>query len=215
MTSFLYKLSLGKYDSCEQLFAEPINQSNVSLMGQILTLHAIKTVIPYRGKCVQKLRLSFIKDLFHFQDPGYTLSEGYDCAQTAICFLWQFRGRLVSDIYGDNKYRKNITIRDACFAEVQRYLEKIFKYNKYFTRMTDNQDRHAPVVSFDFPEEQDYTAADKIVEAMHLTEGEKDTLNCYLGGMTYCETARFLSVNFTTVWRRRQSIQRKYLALSR
>ncbi len=65
-----------------------------------------------------------------------------------------------------------------------------------------------------FSEENDcvnYTEYDTIISNMKLKKGELDTLNCYMAGMTYCEIARFLNVNFSTICRRRQSLQRKYL----
>ena len=34
------------------------------------------------------------------------VSDGYDVAQTAICFLYQFIGRKVSDIYGKDRRGK-------------------------------------------------------------------------------------------------------------
>ena len=46
---------------------------------------------------------------------------------------------------------------------------------------------------------------------MNLKQGELDTLNCYMAGMTYCEIARFLDVNFSTIYRRKLSLQKKYM----
>ena len=46
---------------------------------------------------------------------------------------------------------------------------------------------------------------------MHLKQGEQETLDCYMAGMTYFDIAKFLSVNSSTIWRRRMSLQKKYL----
>ncbi len=46
---------------------------------------------------------------------------------------------------------------------------------------------------------------------MNLNQGEQATLDCYMAGMTYCDIARFLEVDTSTVWRRRQSLMRKYM----
>ncbi len=46
---------------------------------------------------------------------------------------------------------------------------------------------------------------------MNLNVGEKETLDYYMAGMTYCDIARFLEVNYSTVWRRRLSLPKKYM----
>lgn len=70
-----------------------------------------------------------------------------------------------------------------------------------------------PYGDFNVDTEQDYTAVDETIKRMHLTKGEYETLCCYMGGMQFVEIARFLSVQCSTVWRRRMAIQKKYLAL--
>lgn len=44
---------------------------------------------------------------------------------------------------------------------------------------------------------------------MRLTEGEKAVLDCYLCGMGHSEIARYLNVNRTTVWNRRNKLRIK------
>ena len=56
--------------------------------------------------------------------------------------------------------------------------------------------------------------ADKIIRKMHLAEGEKAVLDCYLCGMGHSEIARYLNVNRTTVWNRRNELREKYLAVA-
>ena len=59
------------------------------------------------------------------------LSDGYDVAQTAICFLYQFIGKKVSDIYGKDRRGKEIIIKLACYwkvdGELMRYRRKMEK----------------------------------------------------------------------------------------
>jgi len=54
---------------------------------------------------------------------------------------------------------------------------------------------------------------DEIIERMNLAEEEKQTLLCYMAGMGYVEIAKCFAVTNTTIWYRRQRIQRKYKAL--
>ena len=46
---------------------------------------------------------------------------------------------------------------------------------------------------------------------MRLTIAETETLNHYMAGLGFVAIAQMQNVNNTTVWRRRKSIQKKYL----
>ena len=58
---------------------------------------------------------------------------------------------------------------------------------------------------------EDYTKIDTIIHQMRLTIVEEETLNYYMAGLGFVEIAQMQNVNNTTVWRRRKSIQKKYL----
>ena len=82
-------------------------------MGEMIALQALRTVKKYDLKIADKLYIGLIKDLHHVNEIDYTVSDGYDCAQTAICFLYQFMGRNVYDTYGKDRIGKEITIKHA------------------------------------------------------------------------------------------------------
>ena len=143
-------------------------------------------------------------------EPGYIVSDGYDCVQSAICFLLQFKGKYVSEIYGNTKYHKNVTIKNACYGVVDLYILN-FRRKAANSKDVDVYDnKKAPSVNIDHFKETDYTKADEIVEAMHLTQKEKDVLNCYLGGMKLSEVALFLAASKTAIKSRRACIRDKY-----
>ena len=58
---------------------------------------------------------------------------------------------------------------------------------------------------------EDYTKVDTIIHQMRLTVAEEETLNYYMAGLGFVAIAQMQNVNNTTVWRRRKSIQKKYL----
>ena len=62
MKMLVTKLSHGKYANEGQLFAEPISDSNVKLMGKMIALQALRNVMPYDFEVVSKLN-GLIKDL--------------------------------------------------------------------------------------------------------------------------------------------------------
>lgn len=122
MTMLVTKFSNGKYQNEGELFAEPISENNVKLMGEMITLQVFRVALRFNFKVVPKLYDGLIKGLHRMHDPEHIISDGYDYAQIAISFLWQFKGRYVSEIYGDTKRRKNVTIKSACFSAVDSSL---------------------------------------------------------------------------------------------
>lgn len=98
MKMLVTKISKGKYRNEGQLFSEPIADSNVKLMGEMITLQALRNVIPYDFEVVSKLYNGLVKDLNRISQIDYIITDGYDYAQTAICFLYQFKGMYVDDI---------------------------------------------------------------------------------------------------------------------
>ena len=122
MKMLVTKLSKGKYANEGQLFSEPISADNVKLMGEMIALQALRNVMPYDFDVVSKLYNGLVKDLNRIKNIDYTITDGYDYAQLAICFLYQFKGMYVNDIYGKDKAGKYITIKTACYREVDKEL---------------------------------------------------------------------------------------------
>ena len=60
--------------------------------------------------------------------------------------------------------------------------------------------------------EEQQKNVEKTIRKMKLTKVERDVLNCYMAGMTFVQIARFLGVDNSTVWHRRQRLQIKYMA---
>ena len=99
MEMLVTKFSKGKYRNEGDLFNEPISSQNVKLMSEMIALQALRTVKKCDMKVADRLYIGLIKDLHHMSEIAYIVSDGYDVAQTAICFLYQFAGRKVSEIY--------------------------------------------------------------------------------------------------------------------
>ena len=87
MEMLVTKFSKGKYRNEGDLFAEPISAENVKLMGEMIALQALRTVKKFDMKIADRLYIGLIKDLHHMGEIDYTVSDGYDVAQTATCFL--------------------------------------------------------------------------------------------------------------------------------
>ena len=208
------KLSKGKYANEGQLFAEPISDSNVKLMGEMIALQALRNVMPFDYEVVSKLYNGLVKDLNHISQIDYTITDGYDYAQLAICFLYQFKGMFVADIYGKDKYGKHITIKTACYRAVDSELmnfRKNIARNRQFELNHNKKDIPDPRDCFE-DNTEDYAKADKLLKDLHLTESELETLNCCMNGMKRSEIAAELGITIHGVRYRKLRIRQKYSA---
>lgn len=212
MKLLVTKFSNGKYSNESELFAEPISESNVKLMGEMIALQHLRTVKKYDFKVADKLYIGFIKDLHHMNEVEYIISEGYDCAQTAVCFLWQFKGRTVTEICCRDKKGIDITIKTACYREVSRFIDGL-RRKAARTESINFTDYKAfpmdPVNCFE-KEEPDFDKADAIIKAMRLTELELAILECYVKGMVQSEVMACLGIGRGTVNHRKAAIRQKY-----
>ena len=219
MEMLVTKFSNGKYLNEEQLFAEPISNENVKLMGEMIALQALRTVKKYDTKVADKMYIGLIKDLHQMSEIDYIVSDGYDVAQTAICFLYQFVGRKVSEIYGKDRKGKELTIKLACYREVDRFIDSL----------RNRTDRRGTIVeSIDFTdykalpmdpencfehEQTDYTKYDELVGALQLSVLELAILNCYMNGMVQSEVCAELGIGRGRINSRKASIRRRYYSL--
>ena len=212
MEMLVTKFSNGKYRNEGELFDEPISNENVKLMGEMIALQTLRTLKKYDWKIADKYYIGLIKDLHHMGEVDYIVSDGYDVAQAAIGFLYQFMGRKVSDIYGKDRRGKEITIKLACYREVDnelmRYRRKMEK-TSYIDFTSYKALPMDPVNCFEH-EQTDYSKYDALLEALHITELELAILNCYMNGMRQSEVCAELGIGRGTINFRKNSIRRRY-----
>ena len=218
MEMLVTKFSKGKYRNEGELFAEPISAQNVKLMGEMIALQALRTVKKFDMKVADKLYIGLIKDLHHMGEIDYIISDGYDVAQTAICFLYQFTGRKASEIYGKDRKGKELSIKLACYREVDKFIDSL----------RNRPDRRGAIEYIDFAnykalpmdpvncferEQTDYTKYDELIEALQLSALELAILDCYMNGMKQAEVCAELGINRGTINHRKASIRQRYYSL--
>ena len=215
MEMLVTKLSNGKYRNEGELFAEPISAENVKLMGEMIALQALRTHKKFDMKVADKLYIGLIKDLHHMGEIAYIVSDGYDAAQTAICFLYQFIGHTVHETYGKDMRGKEITIKLACYREIDGELMRLRRKAER-TDYIDFTDYKAlpmdPVNCFE-QEQTDYSKYDAIIEALQLSALELAILNCYMNGMAQSEVCAELGIGRGTIYHRKVSIRQRYCNL--
>ena len=124
----------------------------------------------------------------------------------------------VYDIYGKDKKGKDITIKLACYREVDRFIDSL----------RNRSDRRGPVEYIDFTdykalpmdpvncfekEQTDYGKYDELVAALQLSALELAILNCYMNGMRQAEVCAELGIGRGTINHRKASIRQRYYSL--
>lgn len=187
-----------------------IAADNIKKIGELIALLTIRTVMCRSGKDLYRLYDGLIKDCNKSRDSLDEYSDGYDIAQTAMLFLCEHIGKRLGGNYTTTRGNV-ISIKQACFRFVDRYLNKQYTRHLMHTTAMDEAATASTITFIDDESDNDYTAVDALVERMNLTQGEYDVLCAYMSGLTYLEVTQLLKVNRTTIWRRKMNLQKKYL----
>ena len=179
-------------------------------MGEMITLKTLRGYFAYSRQGLDWLYVGLVKDLNRSNDANHVFSDAYDFVQNAVCFLCEFVGKKLTDVY-TIKNGQEITIKQATYSLVSRLID----------RMRRHLDRSCNIelcseelsVEIDHYEEKDYTEVDNTIERLGLKPRDRVVLDCYMAGMTCNEIAEFLDISRITVWRRRTRAQVKYKTL--
>ena len=192
------------------VLSETISFDNVQQMGEMITLKTLRTRYAYARRALDWLYVGLVKDLNRDNDTHHVFSDAYDLAQTAICFLCEFVGKSLNDVYMI-KNGQEITIKKATYLLVGRTIDRM---RRYISRSRDINDYTEELsVEIDHYEEKNYTEVDNKIELLNLKPRDRAVLDCYMAGMTCNEIAEFLDIDRITVWRRRTRAQVKYKTL--
>ena len=190
-----------------------IAQDNVQRIGELITLRALKMLCQFNQKAFVRLYKGLIRDVYYADEcPTHTFSDGYDIVQTAICFLWEHKGKRMDTVISTNKKGEPVDIKRACFTVVNHHINTfVVRFNKF--RSMDLPTEKEYVMPEQLHEEQDYSIVDETLSKMNLNQGQQDVLDCFINGMSYRQAARYLDVAVSTVFRRRLKIQMFYNSL--
>ena len=192
------------------VLSDIISFENVQQMGEMIALKTLRGRYAYARYALEWLYVGLVKDLNRGNDSNHVFSDAYDFVQNAICFLFDFIGKSLNDVY-TVKNGKVITIKQATYSLVSRSIDRM---SRHITRHCDiNEYTEELSVEIEAYQEKDYTDVDNKIELLNLKPRDRAVLDCYFAGMTCNEIAEFLDIDRVTVWRRRQRAQVKYKAL--
>lgn len=187
-----------------------ISAENVQKMGEVIALTCIKTVIVRSGKDLHYLYKGLLRDMNRSKEDYSPLSNAYDIAQEAMLFLCQHMGKRLDDVYV-TKTGIKITIKQACFRYTDRYLDKQYTRHIINTVSLDERLTAESETMLDDEQKNDYTVVDGLISKMKLTAVEYETLSILMAGFTMLQIGKILNVNRSTIWRRQNSIRKKYM----
>ena len=182
-------------------------------MGEHLAICALNYLRPYRA--VEQYYLGLQEDIRNKNNIDYQLSDGYDFAQTAMCFLCDHMGKRLGDtIVG--KYGKHVTVKQECYREINRLTAKYSRYKNNTLPMSENLLAEDVQLFTDETELKvnSYDRAEEIIGSLGLTKKQSKALQYYMEGKSTGEISRLLSVAAGTVWRYRNAIRKKYAELA-
>ena len=124
-------------------------------MGEMIALKALCGRYAYARQTLEWLYVGFVKDLNRSNDSHHVFSDAYDLAQTAICFLCEFIGKSLTDVY-TIKNGKIITIKHATYMLAGRNIDRM---RRHIARHCDLEctDAQNLSVEIDHYQEKDYT----------------------------------------------------------
>ena len=192
--------------NCYDVLDEVISPDNVMNIGELIALKTVQRLVLI--KAPRSLYVGLVRDINYKNMPGYIITDGYDLAQSAICFLCEHFGERVLDLCVDPKTGKHITLYGLCSRVVSNEIYKRWLFNRNTRGIDIKKDCYEQEFFADDPEES-FKKCAKIIRKMKLTKGERQTLDCYIAGMRFVEIANTLKIDRSNVWRRRDRIQQK------
>ena len=196
--------------NCYDVLDEVISPDNVMNIGELIALKTVQRLVLI--KAPRNLYVGLVRDINYKNVPGYIITDGYDLAQSAICFLCEHFGERVLDLCIDPKTGEPVTLYRLCSRVVSNEIYKRWLFNRN-TRGIDIKKDCYEQDFFKDDLEESFKKCAKIIRNMKLTKGERQTLDCYIAGMRFVEIADKLKIDLSNVWRRRERIQYKYNAI--
>ena len=163
------------------------------------------------SKDLHNLYKGLLRDIHRSENDMSRYSDGYEIAQEAMLFLCRHMGKRLDDVYYTKTGRKT-TIKQACFSVADRYVAKNFVSPMLNIISLNEQITTEPETILDDEQKNNYTAFDGLIAKMKLTAVEHETLSILMAGFTMLQIGKILNVNRTTIWRRQNSIRKKYMA---
>ena len=191
---------------------EVITVDNVEHRGIAIALKALKTVLSHSyNRRLDKLYFGLVKDVENINNPDHIFSDGYDLAQEASCFLYAYTGKSIYDKCAYDVKGRPTTILKACFSRINQI---VINERKDSFVLASPECPEVINLSIDFEDaiekDEDCAAVNVIIQRMKLTPLQSETIEYLMNGMPLQHIAEIYNVMVSSIWFRREAIQKKY-----
>ena len=195
------------------IFKEEITQNNVLAMAELIAMAETRFLIEYMGSSMQKMHADLYVDILHKNELGYVFSDSYDLVQEGALYLCEHYGKHLNDVIGYNKKGKPITIEIACCRKMMKLMSRKIRDNYRHIGYEALTLASEPYTEIQEETVQDYTAYDKIVESLNLTDNMRIALECHIKGLSFPEIGRVLERAQSTVFEYFIKMRQRYMAI--
>lgn len=178
-----------------------ITQENILDLGKAIALKAVKGSLRYAYGNLDYLHKDIINDLYHHNTMN-NYSDGFDIVQETVCFLCNFIGYQLGDLFN------GMTIRLACFKTMYAYIRKQIKVNN--NEVDDEVLPYIPTPETMDKEPTDYSKAKEIVRTVTSTQLERQILSYFYYGVTVNNIAEFLDISTDKIYKRRRKFKDRF-----
>ena len=204
---------MEKEKNAFSIFKEEISQNNVLAMAELIAMAETRFLIGYIGSPMQKMHADLYVDILHKNEFGYVFSDSYDLVQEGALYLCEHYGKHLNDIIGYSKKGKPITIEIACCRKMMKLMNRKTRDNYRHVAYEALTPVNEPYNEIQEETVQDYTAYEKIVESLNLTENMRIALECRIKGLSFPEIGRVLERAQSTVFEYFIKMRQRYTAI--
>jgi DNA-binding CsgD family transcriptional regulator len=195
-----------------KILKEPISETNVNRISELIVLRAIRTHCGYDRK-YDKLYKGLLSDMFKSKGEEHTFSDAYDLVQDVNIFLLSYLGRQVDEVLYFDKKGFPITICKACYKIIDQYAWSVYRDSKNCMSLIEAM-KYETIPDMFYDKEESFENVEKLIESMKLSEAEHQTLMLFFTGLyTNVEIGKLLGVTTNAIFYRRKRLQNKYSQL--
>lgn len=174
-----------------------ITQENILDLGKAIALKAVKGSLRYAYGNLDYLHKDIIFDLYH-RNTTDIYSDGFDIVQETVCFLCNFIGYQLGDLFN------GMTIRLSCFKAIYAFIRKQIKVIN--NEVDDEVLPYIPTPET-IDEPTDYSKPKEIVRTVTSTQLERQILSYLYYGVTVKNIAEFLDISTDKIYKRRRKFK--------
>ena len=184
-----------------------ITLDNVQTIGEKIAVCAVKNAKRFAYGALDGLYRGLLHNIRCNIAIDEHITDGYDIAQEAICYLCNFIGHKLGEVCIPNIHKGYDCIRLGCYKHLYCYLRK----QKKCINDEEDIDFYLNKDMLEYKESPSFNKVFKIIRDLNLNEQEANIVLYMADGVTYNKIAEFMNACIKTIRKRRMVIKQKYI----